>query len=182
MASPKIILILILVSSHFSILSEERTYTFEELWSGNITLSAFPFGVENLIANITVYVNETVTVRIYSNGEVTITLIVGSSRRRSVVGNNETISIVAEENVSNITISIVNTRDYPVTIFGNSTITITPPKTENSAASPIITREQAKIYGILSVIIPIAIMILRARRRKVKVADSEILEYFGVES
>ena len=142
-------------------------------------MSAFPFGVKNLVANISVHANETVVVRIYSTDDVTLTLTVGGKRARKVVGNNETISVVAPENVSVINISLVNTKDHPVVVFGNSTITIYPPEAVGHAGSIVLSREQARIYGIVAVLIPIIIMVVRARKRRVVTGDEGLLEYVG---
>mgnify|MGYP000651509406 CR=1 FL=1 len=141
MACPKVILILVLVSTFH--VASAREYTFGDLWGGDIELPAFPFGVKNLVANISVRVNETVVVRIYSTDDVTLTLTVGKIRERKVVGNNKTVSVVASEDVLTINISIVNTKDHPVVVFGNSTITIYPLKAETG--SIMLSREMARM-------------------------------------
>jgi len=184
MAFPKAVLILALISTLHVASTREyaREYTFGELWGGDIELSAFPFGVENLVANISVYANETVAVRIYSTDDVTLTLTVGEKKARRVVGNNETISVVAPEDASTINISIVNTKDHPVVVFRNSTITIylvEAGHTESSTGSIVLSREMARICGVAAVIVPIIIMVVRARKRRVVAGDEGLLEYVG---
>lgn len=174
MAYAKIISILFLVSIFH--IHSARVYSFGEIWGGNIELSAFPFGVKNLVANISVCVNETVVVRIYSTDDVTLTLVAGGKRARKVVGNNETISVVAPENTSFINISLVNTKDHKIVVFGNSTITIYPPESVDHTGI-LLCREYARIYGIVAVLIPIIIMVVRAKKRRVVTGDEGLLEY-----
>ena len=165
---------------NYGVLGGDRTYTFEELWGGDITLSAFPWGVKNLLANITISANETIIVKIYSNGDITLTLRAGKKNKREVIGNNETLELTVDEDISNISLNMVNTNEYPITIFKNSTIRIKPPSTIEKQ-KPIIGREEAKIYGALIFIFPILIMIYRSATRKKLEANEKILEYLGVE-
>ena len=175
-----LIIFLLLFASLLPVLaSDQKTYSFRDLWGGDIVLSAFPFGVKNLVANLSVFENETVVVRIFCSGEVILTLTVGSRSKRTVVGNNETVSVVAVENVSNITIGLVNTKDYEVIVFSNSTITIIEPE-ESGVEAPLISREQARIYGVAIVVIPILIMVWRSRTRRSVPSREELLEYVGV--
>ena len=176
----KIIVLIVVVLLSFSPQSSERKYTFGELWGGDIELPEFPFGIKDLNASIVVRENETVCVRIFSSGEVTLTIRVGKKQRREVVGNNETISITARENVSNISLRFLNTKGYSVTLFKNSTITVFPPEYRGKGlARPVISRENARIIGILLVSIPILIMLFRAKKRKVSPSREDLLEYVG---
>lgn len=171
-----LILLLLFVSSFYILASDQRTYSFGDLWGGDIVLSAF--GVRELVANLSVFENETVVVKVFCDGEVLLTLTVGSRYEKSIVGNNETVSVVAVENVSNITISLINTENRQVTIFGNSTITILEPKEFGGA--PLISREQARLYGVAIVVVPILIMVWRSRTRRSVPSREELLEYVGV--
>lgn len=173
-----IMVLCLLVFQGYRVLDGERSYTFGDLWGGDITLSPFPWGIKNLQANISVYANETIVVRIYSNGDVTLTLKAGKNSNRKVLGNNESLELVISEDIQNITLSLVNTNDYPVTIFGNSTIRIIPPE-EEPKPTPIISENEARLYGMLAVVVPIAIMLYRSKKRRIKPSGEELIEYMG---
>lgn len=180
MASVRVVIALLLIFSFPPVhVCGSRLYTFGDLWGGNIRVPAFPFGSLELTANITVYFGEIVELRLYCSDEIIVTLQVGSRSARRFLSNNETLSIVAMENVTNITIRLLNSKSHEIIVYANSTIRI---YREERGGEVLLSREQAGIIGIALFIVPILIMLYRSLTREQKGNVDELLEFIGAEA
>lgn len=180
MEGARVVIALLLVFSSLQVhVCGSRIYTFGNLWGGNIRVPAFPFGSVELTANITVYSGEVVELRLYCSDEIIVTLQVGSRSSRKFLSNNETLSVIAVENATNITIRLLNSKSHEIIVYANSTIRI---YREEKGGEVLLSREQAGILGIALFIVPILIMLYRSLTREQKGNVDELLEFIGAEA